>query len=270
MMFSRVLWYSVAAFCGFACLSGSTPARAANWIAPGFVDAAPLGPTKAVGAVIWSHGRSLTREDDEAPTPPYLKAFAAAGWDVLRFNRPRAEDLLEASTLDLTRRVAELKQQGYRQIVLAGQSYGGFIAIGAARHNPNVHAVIATAPAAYGSFFDSYSSWQENAKALYRLLEDVDQTRVLLAFFHNDDYDPGGRGVAAQKILSARGVPTLIIDQPRELVGHLAANSGLFVRRYAGCLVAFTTLDTVTDECEAPPEPAPMAEAAIGATTRRK
>jgi pimeloyl-ACP methyl ester carboxylesterase len=212
------------------------------------LDAFPLrGPALARGVIIWSHGRSLTREDSTSATPLYLTNFAEAGWDVMRFNRPRVIDRLTQSTDDLIARVHKLRAQGYAKIVLAGQSYGAFIALGAAQRNPDVDTVIATAPAAYGNFFDSYDSWQTNGRALDHLLRGVGQTRVALAFFHGDDYDPGGRGSEARAILTENHAPFLIIDQPRDLVGHLAANTGLFVRRYAACLVAFAQQSGAND-----------------------
>ena len=198
------------------------------------------GPASAKGIIIWSHGRSLTREDSESQTPLYLSLFADQGWDVARFNRPRLIDKLADSTADLTARVHALRAQGYSRIVLAGQSYGGFIALGVAQNNPDVDTVIATAPAAYGNFFDSYESWEANRSMLDKLLKGVgEHTRVALAFFHGDDYDPGGRGEQARALLTAAHTPFMLIDQPRDLVGHLAANTGLFVRRYGSCLVTF-------------------------------
>ncbi len=73
---------------------GSAPTKS-NSLDNAFADAALQGPDHAVGLVIWSHGRALTREDSESPTPLYLHSFVAAGWDVMRFDRPRIGDLLD-------------------------------------------------------------------------------------------------------------------------------------------------------------------------------
>jgi pimeloyl-ACP methyl ester carboxylesterase len=230
-----------AALIALGILSAAHTANAEAVIVPAFSDAAVKGPAQTPGIVIWCHGRSLTREDSTAPTPLYLKQFLSAGWDVVRFNRPRVEDQLPDSTAALVAKVHALKAQGYAKIVVAGQSYGGFIALGAADADPEIHAVIATAPAAYGSFFDSYESWQQNGSALFQLLDSLQHTRVLLAFFHGDDYDPGGRGIESERILERKGLPFWVLDQPRDMVGHLAANSGLFVQRYGTCVVNFVT-----------------------------
>jgi hypothetical protein len=202
-------------------------------------DAAPLGPDAARGVVVWSHGRSAFSEDSDSPAPPYLLAFRAAGFDVLRFDRLRDADTLEDGGDRLAREAEALAAAGYRRVVLAGQSFGGFLSLIAAGRTDAVDAVIATAPAAYGSFHDAHGTWLHNAHQLWPLLEGVRTARVLLAFFHGDEYDPGGRGARADGILAARGLPRLVVDQPADLAGHGAAGTGLFVRRFADCLVRF-------------------------------
>src|SRR6516162_3909749 len=57
-----------------------------------------LGPERAMGVVVWSHGRSITAEDSESATPPFLRALQDGGWDILRFDRPRDGDTLTGST----------------------------------------------------------------------------------------------------------------------------------------------------------------------------
>ena len=154
-----------------------------------------LGPERAVGAVVWNHGRSLDTEDYKAPTPPYLRALRDSGWDVLRFDRLRDGDTLSASSRRLTEIASDLKRRGYHRIVLAGQSFGAFLALMAADDSDDVDAVVATAPAAFGDFQGYYDTWHLNATRLYPLLERLRRARVMLFFFHGDDFDPGGRGV---------------------------------------------------------------------------
>src|ERR1700747_605827 len=60
-----------------------------------------VGPDHATGGVVWNHGRSINTEDSDSPTPPYLRVLREAGWDGLRFNRPRDGDTLTASTRPL-------------------------------------------------------------------------------------------------------------------------------------------------------------------------
>src|SRR5487761_919307 len=148
---------------------GASPALAQLWLAPASPGVIPLGPGKAKGAVIWSHGRSVNSEDSEVPSPAYMATLRDGGWDTFRFNRMRDDDTLEKSSAALAGIVQQLKQKGYRKVALAGQSFGGFLALMAADASDQVDSVIATAPAAYGSFADYYGSWRSNATKLYPL-----------------------------------------------------------------------------------------------------
>src|SRR4051794_24976604 len=145
-----------------ALLAGSGMAQARMWLAAADPAQQARGPEAARGAVIWSHGRSVDVEDSEAPSPPYLAALRDAGWDVFRFNRLRSSDTLTQSAAGLGAQAGALKARGYRQVVLAGQSFGAFLSLMAADESDAVDAVVATAPAAFGDFNNYYGSWREN------------------------------------------------------------------------------------------------------------
>jgi pimeloyl-ACP methyl ester carboxylesterase len=231
-------------------LIASAPAFAIG-LDPAF-DGSAFGPAKAKGAVVWSHGRSINSEDSESPTPAYLTALREDGWDVMRFDRLSHGDTLSDSTKRLVDYTAQLKHDGYKQVILAGQSFGAFLSLMAADSSHEVDGVIATAPAAYGSFDDFYDSWRLNATKLYPLLEQVKRARVMVFYFHGDDFDPGGRGERSRAILSERGVGYSIVDQPAYLSGHWASSTGLFLRRYGNCIRDFANNDKLTGElaCE--------------------
>ncbi len=231
-------------------LLASAPAFAIG-LDPAF-DSPALGPAQAKGAIVWSHGRSINAEDSESPTPAYLAALREDGWDVMRFDRMSHGDTLSDSTKRLVDYTASLKKNGYKQVVLAGQSFGAFLALMAADSSADVDAVIATAPAAYGSFDDFYDSWKLNASKLYPLLEQVKRARVMVFYFHGDDFDPGGRGDHSRTILSKRGVGYSVVDQPAFLTGHWASSTGLFLRRYGNCIRDFANNDKLAGEmaCE--------------------
>jgi pimeloyl-ACP methyl ester carboxylesterase len=221
-------------------LAPVAPARAASWLAPAGAAQEPRGPGEARGALVWSHGRSVDAEDYEAPTPPYIAILGEDGWDTFRFNRNRDGDTLEASSVALADAVQELKARGYRKVVLAGQSFGGFLSLMAARANAEVDAVVATAPAAYGSFADFYGSWRFNASRFYPLLRQVHETTgVMLFFFHGDGFDPGGRGERSRDILEARHLRGIVVDQPFALAGHWAAATPEFAGRFGECIQDF-------------------------------
>lgn len=213
-------------------------AHAQMWVAATGSEPA-LGPAKARGAVIWSHGRSVDSEDSQAPTPPYMAMLRQGGWDTFRFNRMRQSDRLGDSAAELARVVHQFKRQGYQRVALAGQSFGAFMALMAADASDEVDAVIATAPAAYGSFGDFYDSWRNNATKLYPLLDTVRHARVMVFYFHGDDFDPGGRGDRSREILSARHIEHVVVDQPPQLTTHWAASTPLFEHRFGGCILGF-------------------------------
>lgn len=222
-----------------AALWSPVPAAAQTWLAPATPGIRAMGPARAKGAVIWNHGRSVNSEDSEAPTPAYMALLRDDGWDTFRFNRMRADDTLEKSSQALAAQVHQLKAEGYRKVALAGQSFGGFIALMAADTTSEVDAVIATAPAAFGSFSDYYGSWRNNATQLYPILEHVRTGRVMVFYFHGDDFDPGGRGERTEEILSERRIAHVVVDQPPQLTTHWAATTSLFTKQFGGCIEAF-------------------------------
>jgi pimeloyl-ACP methyl ester carboxylesterase len=229
-------------------LSGGPPAQAQTWLAPAYPGSNPLGPDRAKGAVIWSHGRSVNSEDSEVPSPAYMTVLRDDGWDAFRFNRMRVDDTLEKSAAALAQVVQQLKQKGYHKVALAGQSFGGFLALMAADASDQVDSVIATAPAAYGSFQDYYGSWRSNATKLYPLLEQVRSARVMVFFFHGDDFDPGGRGDRAKEILAQHRIAHVVVDQPPQLTTHWAATTPLFTRRFGGCIQGFIDATSLADD----------------------
>ena len=219
---------------------------------PAFPEPA-IGPGHAKGVVVWSHGRSINAEDYKSPTPAYLQVLRDDGWDVMRFDRLSRGDTLSDSTRHLVDYAGALKHKGYKQVVLAGQSFGAFLALMAADTSPDVDAVVATAPAAYGNFDDFYGSWRLNATKLYPLLEGVKRARVMVFYFHDDDFDPGGRGEHSRKILSGRGLGYAVIDQPAYLSTHWAASSGVFLRRFGSCVRDFADDQKLSGELSCSP-----------------
>src|SRR5947199_2308689 len=135
-------WLSGALFCFVLLASGAASALGLD---PAFNEPA-RGGQQVKGVVVWSHGRSINSEDSQSPTPVYLKSLRDDGWDVMRFNRLARVDSLGDSTKRLLEHITELKQRGYKRVVLAGQSFGAFLSLMAADATSEVDGVIATAP----------------------------------------------------------------------------------------------------------------------------
>jgi len=227
-------------------------AAAQTRLVPAEAAASLLGGGQARGAVIWSHGRSLQKECSLVPTPDYIGAFRAAGWDTFRLNRPSITDTLSESAGALAGEAETLKHSGYRRVVLAGQSFGAFISLIAAGRSDAVDAVIATAPAAYGSAQSNPAGYGLNATRLYDLLGAVRRARVALFFFEADIFDPGGRAAIADGVLRARGLARLIVDRPAGLPTHWASIGTPFAAQFAQCLVAFAADDPARGALDCP------------------
>ena len=246
----------IAAAAGLA-LAGSA-ARAALaevLLVPAYSEFAMHGPGKAKGAVLWSHGKSSVVDDSRSPNPQYLGVLLDAGWDVFRNNRigelterrSSATARLAAKTDELAESVDELKAKGYRQVVLAGQSYGAWLSLNLADKRSDIYAVIATSPAAYGTQLRNPAHFEDNALLLADLVEGLKVGRVLVAFFRDDPFDPGGRGPATEAALARRPITHLVIDRPEIPTGHGGANGAFFARRFGPCVLALL-------EAPAPPQ----------------
>jgi dienelactone hydrolase len=224
----------------FAALLALSPgARAQTELRPAYDDAPLAGPSQAKGAVIWNHGLSRLSES-EAATPFYADALRQAGWDVFKLTRKRASDRLFDSTEALIAEGHKLRAQGYRHVVSAGQSFGGWISYNAAGKAGNpFDAIVATAPAAHGTLATN-DNWRKNADNLYAMARDVrPPMKVLTFFFNKDDYDPGGRGAEVRRLLTARGLAHVIVDSPPGLAGHGVGGSMAFAHLYGSCIAAF-------------------------------
>jgi hypothetical protein len=214
----------------------ATEAWAQYQFVPAYPDKPLLGPSAAAGAVIWSHGAAAypAKEDETSPTPLYVSLLRDQGFDVFRLNRPQIMEHEKPSAEALRARADELSARGYRKIVLAGQSAGAWISLMTAR-GQGIYAVIATAPAYYGTEHPGYF---RNASFLFNYVGDVKGVRTLVAFFNDDPFDPGGRGPEVEAILSRDGVAHLVLDRPAGFSGHGSGNGGLFARRFGPCVVA--------------------------------
>jgi pimeloyl-ACP methyl ester carboxylesterase len=233
-------WYGafVCALAALLLLGGTAPARAQFVLEDAFPAVAKLGPARAQGAVIWNHGKPPFRGADGDMLPFYLDKLRQAGWDIFQLERDWSSDNLALSPAALRDKVGTLYERGYRKLVLAGQSYGAWISLLVAASGPPIHAVIATAPAAFGRYPDS-RIFRRNADDLYPILDQVRHTRVMLFLFEGDAYDPGDRGTPARAILEEHDVDHAVIAYPHGWKGHGAANWNGFATRFGPCMVRF-------------------------------
>ncbi len=162
-----------------------------------------------------SCGSTVTRTRIAATAPP-------AGW---------LEDSLK-----------DLRQRGYKKIVVGGQSRGGWNSLQMLTHAGLADAVVAISPAAHGSGGSTNLTAQYDD--LRQLVSDVPASPVRLAFvqFQADPFagDLAGRRALIERLRSRLG-GLLILDQPEGFSGHFAGGNAGFASRYGQCLLRFAT-----------------------------
>jgi len=209
------------------------------------------GPAEAKGVVYFINGLdsdNRTRDDYLAIYPYVYGLNTHSGWDVIAAKFPNAEgystNAIPGTSLYLLQRVDALRAQGYKKIILAGQSWGAWVSVDAARRKgaeKHIDALLLTAPANYGT-----SVWQGKPNPYFALnkteyLENIKTVRVPTAaiFFKNDEFDPGGRGPVTRDTFAANHVAAMVIDQPPGFDGHGGGWLPQFDYAYGGCLTSF-------------------------------
>ena len=199
------------------------------------------GPQRARGAYIWAHGRAAGGQDSRWSQPqPHVRAFNNVGYDVIRFDRAPETDETDAAAVWLRNAIRELRAQGYRRIVVGGQSRGAWNALQALAEPGLVDAVVAIAPAAHGATGSPAWAWAlDDLRAVVGAAHDA-KARVVVANFARDEFDPDPEGRAAIfRALASRVGALLFLDRPPEVAGHASGGDSRFTLRYGLCLLDF-------------------------------
>jgi pimeloyl-ACP methyl ester carboxylesterase len=211
------------------------------WVERAFCDLQMSGPERARGIVIWNHGISGTNPSWRAPAPPVFRLLQARGWDVIMLKRHHLAETMRGGPL--TRSVERTLQEaaaqrklGYRRVVLAGQSFGGYVALEAIDTSPDIFAAVALSPGVRSSGADG----RLDPTIVEQILQRARVGRLALVL-------PGGdalfghiaRGARAQPILARREFPYLMIDETSEITSHGGGVTGRFALRYGLCLAEF-------------------------------
>lgn len=221
---------------------GQNPLNRWFWSERAFCDMAWHGPAKASGVVIWNHGLLGTVPQHTAPVPPVFRLLQARGWDVVKIARNNlgetsGEHSLYRAVQRTLEEVAARRREGYTKVVLAGQSFGGYITLEAAESSKDVYGTVAMAP---GVRFGGAGSL--DAAVTERTLGRLAVERLALVFPRGDTmFGSIERGPGAAKVLAGRKGSFLLLDETYDIVDHGGGTTGKFAIKYGPCLVQYLT-----------------------------
>jgi pimeloyl-ACP methyl ester carboxylesterase len=212
------------------------------------------GPRSAAGVLIYLHGR-VSGDLDTLPIPRVLVQMArAARWDVLRINRvPYIDVHWEDDGLlkFVSAEVKKAREAGYREVIVAGHSRGGWLSLSAASLEA-VDGVIGLAPGTLDftdeSLRESSLTWQRDE--LVRRLSLAKVARIAAFYFDGGPFDgiAGGRAIVTRQVLEATQASFMVVANPPGFTGHMAPWGSDFSRTYADCLVTFMRSPAVAGE----------------------
>ena len=264
------------------------PTSTPLWFEQTYDRYAPLGPARAKGLLIWNHPIDGNGRGPDVAPPPAIEGMAALGWDVIRLQRnPRLPEeaqwqaQIQPVTDALTHQVADAKARGYKRVIIAGQGFGGAIALESAAAIKDLYGVIAFAPNtgfAY-SHTDQGDKTTEiagdmvpaNERWTTSRLKAAGPVRLFLLFPDKDEQMPGSdRGSDARKILGARNdLPFVLVDEDSGIRSNTGAATKPF-DPFSTCLEYFFEPDRTppTGEYHCGQDLVPAALARIGVTPK--
>ena len=212
------------------------PQPGANvWFENGFSEFPALGPQFAKGLVIWNHPMGAIGQGVSVSTGKPIGGLAALGWDVIRLQRnprlpPAWENRLDEVRATLVQQIAAARTAGYQRIILAGQGFGGALALETAKSVGDLYGVIALAPNT-GDAGSVDRTWSQ--------LREAHAQRMVVLFPTDDDQVTQPRGAGARNILGTRqDLSFVLVDENSGVRGNAAADSLAF-SPYATCMGYF-------------------------------
>jgi pimeloyl-ACP methyl ester carboxylesterase len=196
------------------------------------------GPQASAGLIVWSHGYRSGSDSTSSAPQPWIGRLTATGYDLYRFDREWIRDWPGDAT-QLVDAVRQAKAMGYRRVLLAGQSAGGWVSLAAAMRGAPVDGVISISAAHHGEVKDmrdvsiARTEWQQIVRGI------KPGPRLVVVNFAGDTYDVGGRMDDASAAFAQTGVQADIIANPAGFTGHGAGGDFGFARKYGACIQAF-------------------------------
>lgn len=213
------------------------------------------GPAAARGVVVWGHGYGGSEADNRGIQPQsFIRPLNNVGYDVVRFDREPMADSRERAAGWLRDGLQEMRRLGYRSVIAAGQSRGGWNSLQMLDTPGLADVVIAVSPAAHGS------GGSTNLTAQYDDLRAVlagvpaSRTRVAFVQFSGDFFiGDADRRVELLRNAAPRFGALLLIDRPEGLSGHSAGATASFGQRYGECLMRFALDPSPPRSCPGQP-----------------
>ena len=218
------------------------------------------GAAEALGAIIYAPGNDsdIDLPADDNRVPIYVSSMQARGWDAFKVvtNNDQLRGQLghRRAAEGISKHIAMLRAQGYRRVVVAGQSFGAWVSlVGGANPETWADANIAAVPGCCGPRMwdgEVNDRFQRNRTELRTVLRDLKVPTIVVFFDGDDEFDPGGRGPVALSALTRNGIAHRVIDKPYGLKGHSAAWSVQFDYALGECVAEFAAGNTDTAACD--------------------
>jgi phosphoglycolate phosphatase-like HAD superfamily hydrolase len=212
------------------------------------------GPEQARGVLVFAHAKAEALTDLRGRQPhSWTRHFNNAGFDVWRFDREPNADSARRAAAWLRDDLAELRGRGYRQVIVAGQSRGGWNALMVLNRPGLADVTIAIAAAAHGRPSDENNRLHAQIAEMEALLTEAAgarRTRLAIADFSDDPFmaEPDKRAEALRRQRERFGA-FLLIDRPAGVAGHGAGGTTAFNDRYGACLLRFATAPRPPSSC---------------------
>jgi hypothetical protein len=206
-------------------------------------DVSQLGPDKAKGVFLYMPGwdpRAPVTEEESIVQPIFI-TLNKKGYDIFRVNTPpRFQNSgSDAKTWESVRKIAEeFRRKGYKKVILSGQSHGAWDAIRAVQVDfAFADSVVIFAPAFFGSFKTTGNRYKKNASELYPELSKMQNTRLMMFLFSDDEFESEPRDKKSEEALAH--LPHKIVAYPKGFSGHGSAWLSGFDFVFADCVEKF-------------------------------
>jgi hypothetical protein len=189
--------------------------------------------------------------DDFHIVPYFVARLNADGWDVLGakfpdafqfYRNPRLAELASIAVPFVRKKLSSLRDSGYRRVVLAGHSWGGWVAMqdglglldGKILLSPAN--VVTSTPELENGKSNPY--YDRDQHLFQQSLGHLKQPTVLV-LMGKDKLSPQSQSLYAREHFEKAGLPYLLLDRPPGFVGHYSSYLPVFDYAYGACISEF-------------------------------